>query len=75
MKTNSKWYFYEDMGSFYKLVEGELWFAEVEDGAPKNEEGDPVDFDIVAGGFVDFRGEKLVTDRLREIMAELEEKE
>lgn len=62
------------MGCFYKLVDGELWFSQPTQDAKTDEDGDPVDYDIVAGGYVDFRGEKLVTDRLKEIVKELEEK-
>ena len=73
-KTNQNWYFYKDMRCFYKLVDGELWFSEIQEDHKLDEGGDPVDFDIVAGGFIDLQEEKLVTDRLKEIVAELEEK-
>ena len=69
MKTNKHWYPYEDMGSYYKLEEGELLFAAMNTDGSIDMDGDEVNF-----GVVEYR-EPQDQARMAEIVKELEEKE
>lgn len=79
-KTNKQWYLYKDMGSYYKLENGVLGCAYMKkDGKidmvnGQINEGD-VDWELLAGEYLDSKKEKLVTDRLKEIVSELEKKD
>lgn len=72
-----KWTEYPDMGCFYRLNSGgELEFSPMmeDDQRTQDQIADDsgvVDFEMLEG---DYLGEKLITDRLHEIEAELKEK-
>ncbi len=68
-KTNSHWYPYKEFGSFYKLNEGELWFAPMLKDGSIDMDGDEVNFGVVE--YIEERDKV----RMAEIMKELEEKE
>jgi hypothetical protein len=71
-KTNLIWYKYEDMGSGYKLIDGTLVFCPMlKDGTLSTDDASDVDWELLEGDYLDFRNEKLVTDRLNEIGVEL----
>lgn len=79
-KTNKQWYLYKDMGSYYKLENGVLMVAYMEKNGEiamvdgQVNEGD-VDWELLAGEYLDSEKKILVTDRLKEIVNELEKKD
>lgn len=68
-KTNKHWYPYEEFGSFYKLNEGELWFAPMNTDGTIDMDGNEVNFGVVE--YIEPRHQV----RMAEIVKELEERE
>jgi hypothetical protein len=78
-KTNSQWYAYRDMGSYYKLDGGVLMQAYMKkdgniDKVDDQVNGGEVDWNLLSGEYLDSSKKKLITDRLNEIVKELQEK-
>lgn len=71
--TNSKWYKYEDVGYYYRLVAGTLQATAIlDDGSMIEDDRFDVDFDLLEG---DIWEGKLLSDRLKEIGEELTKKD
>lgn len=66
MKTNKQWYPYEELGSYYQLREGVLWYCPMmQNGEKASEEGE---------GEFEFIDEDKI-ELVRRIKAELQHKE
>jgi len=79
-KTNKQWYSYKDMGSYYKLVNGVLMVAYSNpDGSISKVDGQvnsgEVDFELLEGEYADNNKKIKITDRLKEIVQELQNKD
>ncbi len=79
IKTNNQWYAYKDMSSYYKLENGVLMQAYIkQDGNidkvdEQINEGE-VDWKLLSGEYIDDNKEKLITDRLNEMLKNFKEK-
>lgn len=65
-KTNLNWYPYEELGSYYKLINGVLMFCPMlVDGSREDNEGE-VDFELLDG--------EEIAEKLKQIVISLVEK-
>ena len=69
MKTNKNWYQNLELGSYYKLVNGNLMFCPMlVDGSREAGEGSEVDFELLEGEYL---GDELITRKLSNIIISL----
>ena len=68
-KTNKKWYAYEDMGSYYKLIGGSLRFCPMNKDGTRDDNVGEVDWELLEGERLS--SHKILTERLEEICREL----
>ncbi len=68
-KTNKQWYPYQEFGTYYKLEDGELWFAPMLKDGSIDMDGDEVNFGVVE--YIEEQDKA----RMAEIVKELGEKE